>query len=121
MQLGILSLSRPLNYYQVTYTPSALRLRNREIYPNLWQIYPQESYLTSPMTAVVKLFNWTQVKIITQDEAFFQQVCLCIPVVSGISRWLMHGTTCCDNDYVHRCVHKANGNLQAYFFLSNCH
>ena len=61
---------------QVTYTPSALRLSNCEIYPNLWQLYPQESHLTSPMTALMKQFNWTQVKIITQDEAFFQQVCL---------------------------------------------
>ena len=65
---------------QVTYTPSALRLSNREIYPNLWQTYPLESYLSSPLTATMKQFNWTQVKIITQDEVFFQQVCMIVPL-----------------------------------------
>jgi hypothetical protein len=61
--------------FQVTYTPSALQLSNHEFYPNLRQIYPQESHLISPLITIMKQFNWTQLKIITQDEALFQQVC----------------------------------------------
>ena len=73
------TLSFVSNYHiiiSVTYTPSALHLSNREVYPYLWQIYPQVSHLTSPLIAIMKQFNWSQLKIITQDEEFFQQVCI---------------------------------------------
>ena len=81
---------------QVTYTPSALRLSSREFYPNLWQIYPQESHLTSPLTTTMKQFNWTQVKIVTQDEAFFLQVCTTVPLHPSCIR----SVVCLDTLYI---------------------
>ena len=110
---------------QVTYTPSALHLSNREIYPNLWQTYPLESHLSSPLTATMKQFNWTQVKIITQNEAFFLQVFTIVPLHPSYIRSVVfvHSGSypVCDWWLQHVCVHYVKSNLLYLIYTAQIH
>ncbi len=48
-------------------------------FPNFWRTHTSEANLASSVLAVMKEYNWTVIKIITQEEALFTDVSLRLP------------------------------------------
>jgi hypothetical protein len=61
-------------HIQISYTPNSELLSNRRLFPNVWKTFPPVSSLHSPTIAILRQYNWTKLKVITQDEDLFRQV-----------------------------------------------
>ena len=71
-----------LFHEQISYTPSSDYLSNRQLFPSLWRTYPPEANISSPIIAILKRYNWTKMKILTQEEDLFLTVCYDIIVLN---------------------------------------
>ena len=59
---------------QLSYASSTGSLSDRTRFPNLWRTYPSEDNIAKAVIALVKQYNWKQLKIITEDESLFTSV-----------------------------------------------
>ena len=58
----------------MSYASSSDILSNGDRFPNFWRTYPTESNLANSVLALMKQYNWKQLKIISQNEPIFTSV-----------------------------------------------
>ena len=73
---------------QISYVSSSPILSDRDRFQSFWRTYPSDTSLTPALVAVARQYGWNQLKIITQEETLFIEVCLFSYVI------------------MHTCIHK---------------
>ena len=61
-------------HMQVSYISSGTVLTNVDIFPNLIQVHSPERNNMPGLAETVKLFNWTRLVILSEDNVFFTTV-----------------------------------------------
>ncbi|XP_064382160.1 gamma-aminobutyric acid type B receptor subunit 1-like [Halichondria panicea] len=67
----IAEVSQYWNMIHMSYASSSDILSNGDRFPNFWRTYPTESNLANSVLALMKQYNWKQLKIISQNEPIF--------------------------------------------------
>ena len=58
----------------MSFSSSLEALNDRKKFPNFWRTHPSEGNLADVMLAIMKEYDWTRIKIITQEESLFVDV-----------------------------------------------
>lgn len=62
----------------MSYASAVDTLSDRQRFPHFWRTHTAESNLAASVIGIMKEYGWTVLKIITQQESLFVEVCLCV-------------------------------------------
>ena len=114
-------------------------LSDRSRFQLFWRTYPSDNSLTPAVLAVLRQYDWNQLKIITQEETLFVEVCACTSFMFR-SMYMSHIVQCClqllssklgrnhqiaDHVHIHVHIHvylklKQNGMLKSVVVAHPC-
>lgn len=59
----------------MSYVSSSSILSDRSRFQSFWRTYPSDNSANNAFLAVIQQYGWTQLKILTQEETLFIEVC----------------------------------------------
>lgn len=94
----------------MSYVSSSPILSNRRRFKSFWRTYPSDIGVTDAVLAVMEEYNWTQLKILTQEETLFIEVSNCTQYLSMCYCNTLHMTVGiqCNIIYIYYNVHNIN-------------
>ena len=79
---------------QITGSVYTDALSDRTRFPSFFRVFPNSEGLAFGILTVIKLFNWTRVLFLTQQESLFIKVCAMLPYglldVIGMITFFIH-------------------------------